>query len=370
MFQANDQRNQCIYVLPSTGNLHRFYVFLWIMRVFGFIVLLITNIFAGLAKGTVGIAEAKVNTVNFDKPYQDRLVKHIIQGNDAARIFESKISRGELYYQALVPEGKIKGALVLLPGAWEETESVLNHNKQLCRQAYDKGVMTVVPSTNAYICVDTSALDFLNKTFADVIVRYGVADDAFVIGGFSLGGTISLRYTEMAYEGARQTAIVPCAAFSVDGPVDYITLYRQFETSIRRNMDEEAVAEATYFIDGMHNVFGGSPEDTYINYVKRSVYTRGEPEGGNARYLATVPVRVYADPDIDWAMKYRKRDYYDMNASGLSALIVELNLQGNDKAAFVNRLGKGFRLDGTRHPHSWSLLDADDCIEWILMYMK
>jgi hypothetical protein len=301
--------------------------------------------------------------------YQNGVVKHIIQENDSARIFESKISRGELYYQALVPEGTIKGALVLLPGAWEETESVLAHNEQLCRQAYDKGIITVVPSVNAHIYLDTPVIDFLNKTFADVIMRYGVADDRFVIGGFSLGGTVALRYTEMVYEDARQTAIAPCAAFSMDGPVDYITLYRQFETSIRRNMDGEAVAEATYFINGMHNVFGGSPEDTYINYVKHSVYTRGEPEGGNARHLATVPVRLYADPDIDWAMKYRKRDYYDMNAPALSALIIELNLQGNDRAAFVNRLGKGYRLDGTRHPHSWSLLDADDCIEWILMCM-
>jgi pimeloyl-ACP methyl ester carboxylesterase len=316
------------------------------------------------------MAEAKVSTVIFDMPYQNRLVKHIIRGSDTARIFESKISHGELYYQALVPEGKIKGALVLLPGAWEETESVLTHNKQLCQRAYDKGVMTVVPSANAHICLDTPVLDFLNKTFADVIVRYGVADDAFVIGGFSLGGTVSLRYTEMAYEDVRQTAIVPCAAFCVDGPVDYITLYRQFETGIRRNMDGEAIAEAAYFIDRMHNVFGGSPGDTCINYVKHSVYNRGEAEGGNARYLATVPVRVYADPDIDWAMKYRKKDYYDMNAPGLSALIVELNLQGNDKAAFINRLGKGFRLDGTRHPHSWSLLDADDCMEWLLMCLE
>jgi hypothetical protein len=301
--------------------------------------------------------------------YQDRLVKHIIQENDTARIFESKINRGELYYQALVPEGMIKGALILLPSAWEETESVLTHNKQLCRQAYDKGIMTVVPSTNAHICLDTPVLDFLNKTFADVIVRYGVADDTFVIGGFSLGGTVGLRYTEMAYEDVGQTTILPCAAFSVDGPVDYITLYRQFETSIRRNIDEEAIVEATYFIDGIHKAFGGSPEDTYTNYIKHSVYTRGEPKGGNAQYLTTVPIRLYADPDIDWAMKYRKRDYYDMNAPDLSALAIELNLQGNDRAAFVNQLGKGYRLDGTRHPHSWSLLDADDCIEWILMCM-
>jgi hypothetical protein len=302
--------------------------------------------------------------------YQNRLVKHIIQENDTSHIFKSEISHNELYYQALVPEGAIKGALILLPSAWEETESVLTHNKQLYQQAYDKGIITVVPSANAHICLDTPLLDFLNKTFVDLIVRYRVPDDMFVIGGFSLGGTIGLRYTEMAYEDARQTAIVPCAVFSVDGPVDFITLYQQFETNILNSRDGEAAAEATYFINGMHKAFGGSPEDTYINYVKHSVYSRKEPKGGNAQYLATVPVQVYADPDIDWAIKYHKRSYYDMNAPALSALIIELNRQGNDKATFVNQLGKGYRLDGTRHPHSWSLVDANDCIEWILTCME
>jgi hypothetical protein len=58
-----------------------------------------------------------------------------------------------------------------------------------------------------------------------------------------------------------------------------------------------------------------------------------------------------------------------MNASDHTALIVELNLQGNDNAEFINRLGKGFRLDGTRHPHSWSLVDADDCVRWMLKHL-
>lgn len=310
------------------------------------------------------------NAVNFDIPYPERLEKNIIQKSDNTRIFESKVSKDELYYYALVPKETIKGVLVLLPSTLEETESVLENNKELCTKAYDKGIMTVVPSTNAHICLDAPVLDFLNKTFADVVSRYGAPKDKFVIGGFSLGGIVSLRYTELGYEDAHQVSVVPCAAFSVDGPVDFITMYRQFETDIRRNVNWGAVAEAQYYIDGMHRIFGGSPEEVYSTYVKNSVYTRGEAKGGNTQYLKTVPVRVYSDPDIDWAMKQRQRDYYDMNAPDHTAMIIELNLQGNDNAEFVNCLGRGYRMDGTRHPHSWSLVDANDCVEWMLECIK
>ena len=120
----------------------------------------------------------------------------------------------------------------------------------------------------------------------------------------------------------------------------------------------------------MRKIFGGSPDEVYQNYVSNSIYTRGEPLGGNAQYLKTVPVRVYSDPDIDWALKNRGRDLYDMNAPDHTALIIELNLQGNDRAEFVNCLGKGYRMDGTRHPHSWSLVDADDYVKWMFQYIK
>ncbi len=308
--------------------------------------------------------------VNFDSPYAALLEKNIISTTDANGIFESKEKASGLYYYALVPKAEIKGALVLLPSTLEETESVLNNNKKLCQLACDNGIAVIVPSTNAHICLDKPVLDFLNQTFADAVKQYKIPSEKFVIGGFSLGGIVSLRYTEMAYEDKTKTTVVPCAAFSVDGPVDFITMYRQFENDVKKNINWGAVAEANYYIQGMHDIFGGSPDAVYQNYVSHSIYTRGESLGGNAQYLRTVPVRVYSDPDIDWAIKERQRDLYDMNAPDHTAMIVELNLQGNDRAEFVNRLRKGYRMDGTRHPHSWSLVDADDCVEWMLRYIK
>lgn len=304
--------------------------------------------------------------VNLDAKYLERLDRREVSYIDPDTIFKSQVSPGGLFYYALVPEFKTKGALVLLPGRLEEAESVVNHNKKLMQMAFDEDILVIVPSTNSHLYLDKPVFDFLNLSFIDAARRYNIPREKFVLGGFSLGGIISLRYTEMAYEDPAKTAVLPCAAFSVDGPVDFATIYRQKENQVKREADQKSAGEAKQYLEILEKNFGGSPEEVYDVYVAHSIYSRGGEQGGNARYLRNVPVRIYSDPDIDWAIKSWHCDYYDLNAPDQSALIVELNRQGNEKAEFVSRLWKGYRMDGTRNPHSWSLIEERGLITWIL----
>jgi hypothetical protein len=57
---------------------------------------------------------------------------------------------------------------------------------------------------------------------------------------------------------------------------------------------------------------------------------------------------------------------YDMNALDQSAMILLLNDMGNKKAEFINAYGKGYRIEGNRHPHSWSIVEPIGTINWIL----
>jgi hypothetical protein len=47
-----------------------------------------------------------------------------------------------------------------------------------------------------------------------------------------------------------------------------------------------------------------------------------------------------------------------------------LQLQGNKDAEIVVTYDKGVRLDGTKHPHSWSVMDSNDCLKWILKQLE
>jgi hypothetical protein len=326
-------------------------------------------------KGTYTYSNGHSITGNFsdgeplflDAPYLERLEKNSIPIIDSTHIFLNAGESKTLFYYALVPKNTIKGVSVLLPSTGETPQEVLSNNVKLVELACDSGLLTIVPSVNHHICLDNNVLDFLNATFSDVVKKYNVPKDKFVIGGLSLGGMLALRYTEYAYDNsARYTTIIPKAVFGADPPVDLVTLYRQFTGGVARNFSTDTSDEARFYLANMRKQFGGTPEQQPATYIKYSMYSLSEKDGGNARFLKNVPIRIYSDPDIDWQMKNKHRDYYDMNAPDQTAMIIELQLMGNDKAEFINALGKGFRLDGTRHPHSWSIVEPTDCIAWIM----
>ena len=92
--------------------------------------------------------------------------------------------------------------------------------------------------------------------------------------------------------------------------------------------------------------------------------------GGNAKYLKDMPIRMYTDLDVEWLLNERHRDLYDWNGTDIVAMINQLKVLGNTDANVKISQGKGIRLDGTRHPHSWSILDTKDCIDWIVKLFK
>lgn len=234
--------------------------------------------------------------------------------------------------------------------------------------AFNKEILTIVPSINNDYGVDDekAALDFLNFVFTETVTKYKAPKNKFILSGLSAGGMTALRYTEMSRDSSNRTSIIPTAVYGVDPPVDLAGLYYRSKRDIDRNIEHTGLSESKRIVESFNQQYGGSPDQQPKRYIESSMYSRSEINGGNATYLKNVPVRLYCDPDIEWNLKERNRDYYDMNAADESAMINFLNLTGNKKAEFISALGKGYRLDGTRHPHSWSIVDADDCIKWIL----
>ncbi len=308
--------------------------------------------------------------INLENPYSNNLKKNIIPLIDSTNIYINDGESNSLFYYALVPKGKIKGVFVLLPSTGELVEDVFNNNINLSKLACDSNLLTIVPSINYNLCLDQFSLKFINNTFSDAINKYNLPKDRFVIGGFSLGGMNALRYTEMAYENANYTIITPKAVYGVDPPLDLARLYCSFQRTIEKNAFEPAVQEAKIYLNKFNTQFGGSPKTYPSEFIQHSMYSRDQKDGGNSQYLKTVPVRIYSDPDIDWQLKNRYVDYYDMNALDQTAMINQLRLTGNNKAEYINALGKGYRLNGMRHPHSWSLVEPVGCINWILACLK
>lgn len=289
------------------------------------------------------------------------LTKHIIFTDDSANDYVNDNNSREIYYQAIVPKAP-KGVLVLLPSTWESTGHMLSSNRQLCKLAFDNHLAVLVPSINQRLALKSRSLDILNTAFSHAIKTYNLPKDKFVMGGFSMGGLFSLRYGEIANMDSTLTVVKPRAIFSVDGPVDLANLYRNFRNKYNGNPH----SEAWYGMRELRAAMGGVPDSAMAGYITNSAFSLSEKNGGNARYLKNTPVRIYGDVDVNWWMDNRNVDMYDMNALDQSAMILRLRNMGNTRAEFINAYKKGYRLEGNRHPHSWSIVDAADCMIWIL----
>jgi hypothetical protein len=83
--------------------------------------------------------------------------------------------------------------------------------------------------------------------------------------------------------------------------------------------------------------------------------------------IIKLPLRIYSEPDVNWWLKENEVDFTGMNVSECSAMINELNRLGNTKAELIITQNKGFRKpSNSKHPHSWSIVQNNDLIQWLL----
>ncbi|PZF74045.1 hypothetical protein DN068_04960 [Taibaiella soli] len=315
--------------------------------------------------------------LNLDAKYLPLLKKEIVALKDSTRIYDAGNPGTELFYYLLKPEGTVKAVLILFPSTGESVENVISCNRELMQLSYNAHIATAVVSANYNNSLDSDAqaMRFFETVFVALVTKYKLPRDKFILSGLSLGGENALHYTELSRNNRYDTYVKPIAVIGVDPPVDMNNLYHNAK-SMKEEYEREgdslaeskkvALAEDRFLIDEFHKLYGGSPEQFPQRYIDGSEFSRDQEDGGNAKFLIHVPVRLYCDPDILWQLKYKGRDYYHMNAADLSAMTSFLMKKGNKQVEFIPALGKGFRVDGTRHPHSWSIVDPKDCVEWML----
>lgn len=296
--------------------------------------------------------------------YSQEIEKITLDVKDDWNLYLNDEQSDQLFYLRLVPKSKAIGVLVILPMAFEKVEDTLKqidlHNK-----AVEQGLIVVVPSINWGTEDRIKDFEILDKIFAQIIDQYDVPKEKFILGGLSNGGMISIKYAQKSVQNPEQTLLKPLGVFGLDTPLDISHLYEYAEREIKRNFSEAGMNEARGMIEKYNRTYGGSPTEFPEKYIEASMYSYGVENGGNAVYLKDMPIRMYTDLDINWLLNERHRDLYDWNGTNIVAMINELKLMGNRDANVIITMGKGFRLDGRRHPHSWSIMDTNDCMNWI-----
>jgi pimeloyl-ACP methyl ester carboxylesterase len=277
-------------------------------------------------------------------------------------------------YRIYEPAGKPVGLLVLIPGGAaspDEFEAKGSTPSMLPQRLIGQQMVTIVPSAGSFShWLEDGFLQHLDAIVSETLVTHRIPTNRVVVGGFSAGGTAAVRYAEFC--AARQSAggVRVRGVFAVDAPLDFGRFWQGETLAVRRRANPRFVAEAERVLAAMHDVLGGSPEEYPARYLRASPFSAFAEDGGQAQLLASIPVRLYTEPDIQWWMTNRQVDYYSMNAVDAASLVLQLRLLGNRQAELVTTESRGVRPDGSRHPHSWSIVDEPQLSEWILRQVR
>jgi hypothetical protein len=205
----------------------------------------------------------------------------------------------------------------------------------------------------------------LEDTIVEALSAFGDKPLRLAIGGFSAGGTDAILLAERCGKGACRMGHSVKAVFAVDAPLDWFRLWDNAVLAIAQAPARANLTEARLLRSAIESRIGRQPTRDSRAYLAASPLASRSPDGGNARALTTVAVRAYTEPDVEWWMENRNGDYYGMNSLDAAALVLHLRLLGNARAELVATTGKGFRTDGRRHPHSWSIVDQPELARWI-----
>lgn len=264
-------------------------------------------------------------------------------------------------YQLYKSDNTPRGLVVLLPYYGSDANAF--SSAALPTLLAKKHIATMAVSGAGYLNDDEVAT--LKGLIAQIARELNIPAGSLAVGGISAGGTGAIRYIENCLSMSCDAQSTPVAIFSVDAPLDLEAWWNRETLNLWRGDPKSGLQESRGILYALRSILGGSPNQVREVYRKRSPFLASEKDGGNARLLKNVPIRLYTEPDVAWTIENIGRDYYTLNSVDQAALVLQLRALGNSKAQLITTTGKGFRPPGTRNPHSWTIVDEPELANWI-----
>jgi hypothetical protein len=194
--------------------------------------------------------------------------------------------------------------------------------------------------------------------------KYKLNGKDLYIGGFSIGGTCAVKYSEVSNQN--NYPIKPKAVFAIDPPLDWERYYNGAKRVVRLSEPDKVNGEVFYMINRIETEMKGTPKTALNNFYAHSPYSFSDTTQKAIKYLINTPIMIISEPDIQWWLKERGYDYSYNNISDHAAMINELQRLGNKNAVLVTTSGKGYRKpNNMKHPHSWSIADPEQIVKWL-----
>ena len=288
-----------------------------------------------------------------------------VAAEDRAIVCREQFKTSNNCYRLYKPANPVRGLVILLPYFGADANAF--SSAKLPELLMIRNVATIAVSGAGYLNDDEVLT--LKGLIEQVAHELKMPTGALVIGGVSAGGTGAVRYAEHCLSGNCDALLTPLAIFAVDAPLDFEAWWNRETLNLRRDDPRSSPEESQGILAALRLALGGAPNQAREVYRKRSPFLASEKDGGNARLLRNIPIRLYTEPDVVWTIENIGRDYYTLNAMDQAALVLELRALGNARAELITTTGKGFRPPGTRNPHSWTIVDEPNLADWLALYL-
>ena len=262
----------------------------------------------------------------------------------------------------LVKSSYSKALLIIFPGGGSTSKETKEEFK-IIEKATDKGISVLLMNFNRHLWIENKDSQQLTKLLTKVVEEHKLSANKVFIGGMSIGGTVALTLSNYLLE--TNSTLKPKGVFVVDSPIDLFALYESSQKDIaRKDFTEERLAEPKWIVNYFEEQFGGK-DSLLTNVQKVSPITLATKNIENVKNLKNEKLRFYTEPDTLWLKENRQTDFESSNAYTLQKTKELLSNNGWENVELIQTKNKGFRINGERNPHSWSIIDINDLINWI-----
>ncbi len=292
--------------------------------------------------------------------------------------FEEPLKTGQIYltdsiaipyvnagYTVLLPEEKPRGLVVFFNG----NSNPLDYNSEPYFEYYalksNIATMYVTTENRLEFFFDFKQMEKVENYLNQAIENYNLPKEKMLFAGMSLAGTRVMKFTDYILKKNSKSELKPDAIAICDSPLDFVRFWKEEVEARDLNFNSSSANEGAWVSGYLEKNLGGTPDEKLNEYADYSPYCY-ESDDKDWSLYRDINIRAYSEPDVKWWMEYRRKDYYGMNVIDLAAFVNELHKNGYDKAELILTENKGYLPDGSRHPHSWSIVDNEELINWFL----
>ncbi|MFD0796885.1 serine hydrolase domain-containing protein [Maribacter chungangensis] len=253
-----------------------------------------------------------------------------------------------------------KATLVLYPGGGT-TSKETKKEFDIINLANANNISVALMNFNRHLWIDTLTTIRVANELEQLFKENELNPENICIGGMSIGGNVALTLSNYLHQS--QSIIKPEGTFIIDSPIDLYALYKSsLKDILNPNLDEERLAEPKFIIDYFEEAF--SKDSLLMNIAKVSPFTQ-EKNHINVSNLKDIKLRFYTEPDSLWQKINRQTDFESTNAYTIQQVAKDLIKENWNQFELIETKNKGYRSNGERHPHSWSIVDANELMKWI-----